>query len=349
MFKKLKELLSGVLLIVLAVWLLFGGRATSDISALDRLPDHDYISEINELIKQKRFGEAKTLCEDVIALGLPCADKAQALKDQSEKESKKIFNRLYKAAKGFVTGEPDKSLEELGGSVVSDMVMYGDIRDLAKQGYYKITGKETDYVIVALAAAGLLTEFVDIADWFPAIMKAFRKVGAISDALGQYIVKICKNIGITKRADAACKVFFTNMKTLLDKSGFIRSANIIKHARSADDIAILAKSAEHAPHATHLVARAANQQTCELISAVNKHKDSPALMKKIAQKGAKSIRLITRTGKILHKGHLAQFLRQLLGWYFYLINLVLIVCGGFFIYLGLKNVKNIFPFKKKKA
>ena len=118
MLKNLKGLLIGLALIALAVWLLFSGRATSDISALDRLPDHDYISEINELIKQKRFGEAKTLCEDVIALQLPCAAQAEELKVQSEKESKKIFNRLYKVGKGFVSGNPDGSLEELGGSVV---------------------------------------------------------------------------------------------------------------------------------------------------------------------------------------------------------------------------------------
>ena len=67
MFKKIKNLLIGLLLILAALWLLLGGRATSDISVLDRLPDHDYIAEINDLMKQQRWGEAKTLCEDVIA------------------------------------------------------------------------------------------------------------------------------------------------------------------------------------------------------------------------------------------------------------------------------------------
>ena len=336
-------------MIVLAVWLLLGGRATSDISALDRLPDHDYISEINELIKQKRFGEAKTLCEDVIALGLPCADKAQALKDQSEKESKKIFNRIYKVGRGFITGNPDKSLEELGGSVVSDMFMYGDIRDLAKQGWYKATGKETDPVIAGLAAVGLITEFVDAADWAPAALKAFRKIGAMTDAMGKYILKITGDILKTKKITPACKTFFGNFKTLLDKAGFIRSGSIVKHAKNADEIALLAKSAENFPHATHLVARAADKRTCEIITAATKHKDSPALMKKIAQKGPKAVKLITRGGKILYKRHLAQILRQSLGGYFYLLCLILFGCGGFLIFLSLKNVKTIFQFKKKKV
>ena len=349
MLKNLKGLLIGLALIALAVWLLFGGRATSDISVLDRLPDHDYISEINELIKQKRFGEAKTLCEDVIALQLPCAAQAEELKVQSKKESKKIFNRLYKVGKGFVSGNPDGSLEELGGSVVSDMLMYGDIRDLAQQGWYKVTGKETDPVIAGLAAVGLLTEFADVADWAPAALKAFRKIGAITDTLGKYILKITADIAKTRKLAPACKEFFGNLKTLLDKAGFIRSGSIVKYAQNADEIALLAKSTKNSPHATHLVARAADKRTCEVIEAVNKHKDSPALMKKIAQKGAKSVRLITRGGKILYKGHLAQILRQMLGGYFYLLCLVIASCGAFLICRSLKNIKKVFPFNKKTA
>jgi len=349
MFKKIKNLLIGVLLILAALWLLLGGRATSDISVLDRLPDHDYIAEINDLMKQQRWGEAKTLCEDVIALDLPCANAAKALKEKSETESKKIFNRLYKVGKGFITGDPDKSLEELGGSVASDMFMYGDIRDLAKQGYYKITGKETDAVVAALAALGLATEFFDVADWAPAALKAFRKIGAITDSMGKYIIKLSADIVKTKKINSSCKTFFKNLNALLNKAGFIRSGSIVKHAKNADDIALLAKNVKQSPHATHLVARAADKRTCEVIEAVNKHKDSPALMKKLAQKGADSVKLITRSGKIMYKGHLAQFLRQLLGGYFYLLCLILFGLGGFLIYRSIKNIKNIFPFKNKKT
>ena len=342
MFKRIKWLLLGIAFIAVAVWLWRGSFSTDDVSALDSLPDYDYISEINELMRQKRFGEAKTLCEDVIALDLPCADKAKVLKVQSEQESQKILNRLYKAGKGFITGEPDRSIEELGGSVVSDMVMYGDIRDLVKQGYFKLTGRETDPVIVGLATVGLLTEFVDVADWAPAALKAFRKIGAMTDSMGRYVMKISADIIKTKKVDSVGKTFFGNLKNMLNKAGFVRSAGIFKYAENADEIAVLAKSAEKSPHATHLVARAADKRTCEVIETVNRHKDSPALMRKIAQKGADSLKFITRSGKILYKNHPAQILRQCLGGYFYWLCLILFVCGGFFIYLSLRNIKTIF-------
>ena len=336
--KQLKGLLIGSALIVLALCCLQRTDESGNISALDRLPDHDYITEISELMNQKRFGEAQTLCEDVIALNLPCAGKAEELKEQSKKESEKIFNRFFKAGKGFITGAPDSSPEELAGCIVSDMFMYGDIRDLTMQGYYKFTKKETDPVIAGLAAAGLLTEFVDVADWAPAVLKAFRKIGAITDEMGKYILKITDDILKKQKISSDGKIFFGNLKTLLDKAGFIRSGNIVKHAKNADEIAILAKSAEKSPHATHLVARAADRRACEVIDVVNKHKNSPTLMRKIAQKGAKSVKLITRTGKILHKGHPVQMLRQLLGKYFYLLCLILFSSGAVFICLSLKNM-----------
>ena len=338
-----------MLLITLAILLLSGGRAANDISVLEKLPDHDYVAEIRNLMQHHRWGEAQTLCEDVIALELPCAAEIPALQAQCRRESGKISSRLYKAGKGFITGAPDNSLEELGGSVVSDMLMYGDIRDLAKQGWYKITGKETDPVIASLAALGLLTEFVDIADWAPAALKAFRKVGAMTDSMGKYILKMSADILKTKKIDPAAKAFFGNLKNMLNSSGFIRSGRMIKYADNADDIALLAKSAAKNPHAAHLVARAADKRTCEIIKAVNKHPDSPALMKKIAQKGAGSLKLISRTGKILYKRHLAQFLRILMGKYFYLLCIALALGGGFLIYRALKNIKTILPHSRKTA
>ena len=79
-----------------------------------------------------------------------------AIRDEIHETRTAFWNRAYRAGKGFVVGE-GTSIEELGGAVVSDFLLWGDIRDLAKQGYYKIKGKETDPVVAGLAAVGVLT------------------------------------------------------------------------------------------------------------------------------------------------------------------------------------------------
>ena len=339
MVKKLKGIILGVLLISLSLYLFFTSNIKDDKSPIDNLPDYDYISEINTLIKEKRWSEANILCEDVIALDLPCAQDAAKLKKQTEKESKKIKNRLYKAVKGFVTGSPDNSIEELGGSIASDMFLYGDIRDLVKQGYYKITGKETDPVIVALASLGIATEAIDAIDWAPAVLKGFRKVGAISNSLGQFIIDISKKIVKTKKLSYAGN-FFKDFKVIFDKAGFVRSSQIIKHASNADDIALLAKSTKLSPNNTYLLSRIAKENTCDTIKTLNQHPNPKSLMRKIAQKGAKSLKYVkmaSRGSKIIHKQQIGKFLRQMLGKYFYILCLGLFIAGGVIIWKSLKK------------
>ena len=261
--------------------------AQPDVQAeIDRLPDYDYVSEIKSLIKEKRYGEAIVLCEDVQKLELPCAPEVSALKTQAEKESKSVWNRIYKSGRAFITGNPDGSIEEVGGSIVSDMFMYGDLRDLAKQGWYKVTGRETDSLVVALSAAGLVTEFVDVADWAPAVLKAFKKAGAISRKMADGLLTMCKKITRTRKVDKSAKTFFGNTKKMVESAGFIRSKNMFKNVDKIDDLAIVAKKTKANPALTHIVAKHSGERTVEILKGA-----TPEFLKKVARKGRLAVRL----------------------------------------------------------
>ena len=261
--------------------------AQPDVQAeIDRLPDYDYVSEIKSLIKGKRYGEAIILCEDVQKLELPCASEVAALKTQAEKESKSVWNRIYKSGRAFVTGNPDGSIEEIGGSMVSDMVMYGDVRDLVKQGWYKVTGRETDSLVIALSTAGLVTEFVDVADWAPAVLKAFKKAGAISRKMADGLLTMCKKITKTRKVDKSAKAFFGNTKKMVESAGFIRTKNMFKNVDKVDDLAIVAKQTKANPALTHVVAKHSGEQTVEVLKGA-----TPGFLKKVARKGRLAVRL----------------------------------------------------------
>ena len=157
MLKKLKKFISGL------VCLLLGGSglwfcATGDFEkTLDSLPDYNYLEEIRGLEKEKRLGEAEHLADWVLeGDDVASREEIQALRDRIHKERTSFWKRAHRAGKGFVTGN-GVLVEELGGAVVSDFLLWGDIRDLAKQGYYKVTGKETDAVVASLAAVGIAT------------------------------------------------------------------------------------------------------------------------------------------------------------------------------------------------
>lgn len=261
---------------------------------LNALPDHDYIAEIRQLIKDKRYGEAIILCEDVQKAELPCAAEAAALKAGAERENKSIWNRIYKSGRAFITGNPDGSIEEIGGSIASDMLMYGDIRDLVKQGYFKLTKQETDPLIATLAAVGLLTEFVDVADWAPAALKAMKKAGAITRKLADSLLTMCKKIIKTRKMDGAAKAFFKNTKNMLDSAGFIRTKNIFKHVEQADDLALLAAKTKGNAAVTHLVSKHAGKESVNVLKNA-----SPGFVEKLVRKGRLALRLF----KSYHKHH----------------------------------------------
>ena len=270
-------------------------QKTQDVRAeINKLPDYDYVSEIKSLIKERRYGEAIILCEDVQKLELPCAPDVAALKKQAEKESKNFWNRCWKAGRAFITGNPDGSIEEIGGSVVSDMVIYGDVRDLVKQGWFKITNQETDPLLAALAAAGLVTEFVDVADWGPAVLKAFRKIGAVSAKMADYLVAMFKNVAKTRKINKGTKAFFANTKTMVDSAGLIRTKNMFKYADNAGDLALLAKKSADNSSLCHLVAKHSGTQTVEVLKGA-----TPGFLKIVARKGRLALRLF----KSYHKHH----------------------------------------------
>ena len=254
---------------------------------INNLPDYDYVSEIKALIKEKRYGEAIVLCEDVQKLDLPCASEIVKLRGVAEKESKSVWNRIRKAGRAFITGNPDGSVEEIGGSMVSDMVMYGDVRDLVKQGWYKVTGRETDSLVIALSTAGLVTEFVDVADWAPAVLKAFKKAGAISRKMADGLLTMCKKITKTRKVDKSAKAFFGNTEKMVESAGFIRTKNMFKNVDKVDDLAIVAKKTKENPALTHLVAKHSGEQTVEVLNGA-----TPGFLKAVARKGRLAVRFL---------------------------------------------------------
>ena len=285
----------GILLIIAAffVWNKYHAQyrnvedARSVQAEIDQLPDYDYVSEIKSLINEKRYGEAIVLCEDVQKLDLPCASEIAKLRSEAEKESKSVWNRIYKSGRAFITGNPDGSIEEIGGSVVSDMVMYGDIRDLVKQGWFKLTKQETDPLIAALAAIGLATEFVDVADWAPAALKAMKKAGAVSRKMADALLTMCKKIIKNRKMNGTAKAFFGNTRKMLDSAGFIRTKNMFKNVDKVDDLAIVAKKTKANPAVTHLVAKHSGSQTVDVLKDA-----SPEFLKMVARKGRLAVRLM---------------------------------------------------------
>ena len=93
-------------------------------------------------------------------------------------------------AVGFITGNSD-DVASLSGTVAGDLIVWGDIRDVFREGKHLAMGEETDHLILGLATAGLAVTaatYVSVGGATPlraglSLVKDTRKVGRLSEGL----------------------------------------------------------------------------------------------------------------------------------------------------------------------
>lgn len=248
------------------------------------LPDYNYMADAWDMLREGKFQSAKELCGDIIRNDLPGAEEAKAVYKLCDAEITGAKQRIYRVANGFVTGS-GKSIEEAGGAVISDLIIYGDVRDLAIQGYYKVTGKETDLFIVALSSIGLATELVCWADWMPAMLKAFRKAGALTETFAQSVMKAMKKLIKGGKTDLATRKLFTDFSTLVRTNSFPRSAYILRYVDTPNDLAVYANVAVKSHSLPYLLLRSGGENGAALLRQYGGSETGIRVLRLCARKG----------------------------------------------------------------
>ncbi|HVJ03223.1 MAG TPA: hypothetical protein VM662_13655, partial [Sphingomonas sp.] len=94
---------------------------------------------------------------------------------------------------GLVTGNAD-DVASLSGTVTGDLFVFGDIRDVVREGKHLAMGEDTDRLVLALAAAGLAVTaatYVSVGGAAPvraglSLVKDARKVGRLGEGLAAW-------------------------------------------------------------------------------------------------------------------------------------------------------------------
>ena len=319
---KVKRILLGLISLIVGcagLWLCATPTLEEEINAL---PDYDFIEEIRSLDKEGRLAEAEHLADWVLESSNAVARaEVLGLRDEIHKRRTSFWNRARSAVKGFVKGD-GTSVEELGGAIVSDFFLWGDIRDLAKQGYYKVKGEETDPVVAGLAAVGVLTsvasywvadpaEGVEVsADASFSLLKTFRKTGTLSKKFCGVIVDGCKQSVKAKSLSKGLKEIVIGMKGLFDGAGVARAATIMKHVDDADALKAVSKMAKRTAEPTAILVRMHGAEGVKALGALADVEDGAKMLEKAARKGPQGLNTIltyskygARTAKAFRLGH----------------------------------------------
>ena len=104
-------------------------------------------------------------------------------------------------ASGLVTGNADDA-GSLTGTIAGDLFVFGDIRDVVREGKHLVMGEDTDHLVLGLAAAGLAVTaatYVSIGGAAPVragltLVKDARKVGRLGEGLTEWAGRSAREV-----------------------------------------------------------------------------------------------------------------------------------------------------------
>jgi hypothetical protein len=104
-------------------------------------------------------------------------------------------------ATGLVTGNAD-DVASLSGTVAGDLFVFGDIRDVVREGKHLAMGEDTDRLVLGLATAGLAVTaatYVSVGGMAPiraglTMVKDARKVGRLGEGLTQWAGRSAREV-----------------------------------------------------------------------------------------------------------------------------------------------------------
>jgi hypothetical protein len=117
----------------------------------------------------------------------------------AEENSTSGFAKRF--ATGLVTGNAE-DVASLSGTVAGDLFVFGDIRDVVREGKHLAMGEDTDHLILGLATAGLAVTaatYISVGGAAPlraglSLVKDTRKVGRLSEGLVQWAGRSAREV-----------------------------------------------------------------------------------------------------------------------------------------------------------
>jgi ATP-dependent protease HslVU (ClpYQ) peptidase subunit len=124
---------------------------------------------------------------------IPLADELSRRVAEAVAEENSSSHFAKRFATGLVTGNAD-DVASLSGTVAGDLFVFGDIRDVVREGKHLAMGEDTDRLVLGLATAGLAVTaatYVSVGGAGPVragltLVKDARKVGRLGEGLAEW-------------------------------------------------------------------------------------------------------------------------------------------------------------------
>jgi hypothetical protein len=121
--------------------------------------DHSFdaplaVREINAALAAGDTDLARSFVDLAAERGVALPETLIAKTQAAEQDAATASSRTLSFARGFVTGRPE-DMASAAGMVTGDLLVFGDIRDVVREGWNGLRGEEVDPLVLGLAGTGL--------------------------------------------------------------------------------------------------------------------------------------------------------------------------------------------------
>jgi hypothetical protein len=156
----------------------------------------------------------------------------------AERDAAMPSSKAASFARGFVTGKPE-DLASAAGMLAGDLFVFGDVRDVVREGWHGLRGEEMDTLVLGLAGTGIAVTaglYVSAGITAPAraglsVVKAARKGGHIGAPLIR-LLKVEKREGLVQ--------FVSDLGRVQSRTSMRGALDGLKVAERPQDVAKLA-------------------------------------------------------------------------------------------------------------
>lgn len=293
------NLLRAMLAIALLALCLQDGPATRAVAELRALPGFDHARAASRLAAERRLGEALLVLDAGLA-AKPAPARAAAMRAQRQRltdtrESWSFRGREF--AGGVWLGRGD-SAPALAGAVTADLLVFGDVRDLAVQSARGLSGEAVDPVITTLSAAGILLTAWPLADSGTAVLKAARRGGALSARLAGDALQAGRR-ALARRSAAPLRSMAADAGALQRGAGTAPALRILRAVGDRGDLARAARMGERRGGAFALWVGGGDALRLLRMGGAR----GGDWLLRAASKGPEGVRVAARSARVLAKPH----------------------------------------------
>jgi len=198
--------------------------------------------EIEQALQSGDLDLARSFIELAAERDVPVAPALKETVESAGREAAKASSKVASFARGFVTGRPE-DVASAAGMLAGDLFVFGDVRDVVREGWHGLRGEEVDKVVLGLAGTGIAVTaglYASAGLAAPAraglsVIKAARRGAHIGGPLVR-LLKVETREGLTQ--------FVSNLGRVQSRVGMRGTFDALKVAEHPQDVAKLARLAE---------------------------------------------------------------------------------------------------------